>query len=163
MVKKHLLFWIASFVLGFSAFAQVKTISFSALEERINLPESDTTYVINFWATWCGPCVRELPEFKEAHLDQLNEKVKFIFVSLDFPGKEEDVGNFFVEAGMKGEVIMLSDTDANQWINKVKPDWQGNIPVTWFISPFSKKKVFHNGTITTKEINSQINTLKNKK
>ncbi|MDN5291059.1 MAG: hypothetical protein PWQ06_1298 [Anaerophaga sp.] len=49
---------------------------------------NDTTYVIKFRATWCKPCVEEIPEFLKAASDLEDEKVKFVFVSLDFPSQK---------------------------------------------------------------------------
>ncbi len=46
--------------------------------------DNDTTYVINFWATWCLPCVKELPEFEEINQHFKDKKFKMILVSLDF-------------------------------------------------------------------------------
>jgi thiol-disulfide isomerase/thioredoxin len=46
--------------------------------------KSDTTYVINFWATWCKPCVEEIPHFEKLYATYKNQKVKVIMVSCDF-------------------------------------------------------------------------------
>ena len=48
---------------------------------------SDTTYIVNFWATWCKPCVAELPEFEKLHTESKDKKIKVLLVSMDF--KEE--------------------------------------------------------------------------
>ena len=51
--------------------------------------QNDTTYVINFWSTWCAPCVKELPYFEQVNQKYTNRKVKVILVSLDFPKQLE--------------------------------------------------------------------------
>ncbi|MFT5167540.1 MAG: thiol-disulfide isomerase/thioredoxin, partial [Saprospiraceae bacterium] len=51
--------------------------------------QNDTTYVINFWATWCKPCVAELPYFEELHNRYKGKKVKVLLISLDFPNQIE--------------------------------------------------------------------------
>lgn len=157
---------IVCLLLAFSTIllkAQLKSINFSDFKERISNPESDTIYVVNFWATWCGPCVKELPEFSEAQDNHKDIEVKYLFVSLDFPGKEKDVFEFFQAKKIKGEVLMFIDTDSNLWIDKVKKDWQGNIPVTWFLKPAVGREYFHNGTISSKEILNQVQIINKEK
>ena len=69
-----------------SVSAQKPTVyKINELLNRIN-NDSDTTYVVNFWATWCKPCVAELPEFEKLHLDAKdnNRKTKVLLVSMDF-------------------------------------------------------------------------------
>lgn len=93
--------------------------------------QSDTTYVINFWATWCKPCVEELPYFEQLHQKFSGEKIKVILVSLDFPKDyEKKLKPFVKEHKLQSEVILLTDGDYNTWIDKVSPEWGGAIPVT---------------------------------
>lgn len=93
--------------------------------------KNDTTYVINFWATWCKPCVEELPYFENL-IDSLpNEKMKVILVSLDFPNQlESKLVPFLNENKLKSEIVVLTDGRYNEWIDKVDEDWGGAIPVT---------------------------------
>ena len=99
--------------------------------EPIFHQESDTTYVINFWATWCKPCVEELPYFERLHEKFVGEKIKVILVSLDFPKDyEAKLIPFVKENQLKSEVVLLTDGDYNAWIDKVSPEWGGAIPVT---------------------------------
>jgi len=93
--------------------------------------KSDTTYIINFWATWCKPCVAELPYFLELEKKYKDQKYKFIFVSLDFPKQiEKKLVPFLEKNPLPGEVIVLDDSDSNNWIPKVDPKWSGAIPAT---------------------------------
>jgi thiol-disulfide isomerase/thioredoxin len=93
--------------------------------------KSDTTYVINFWATWCKPCVAELPYFLELHKKYEGQKYKFIFVSLDFPKQiNKKLIPFLEKKPLPGDVIVLDDSDSNNWIPKVDPEWSGAIPAT---------------------------------
>lgn len=93
--------------------------------------QNDTTYVINFWATWCKPCVEELPYFEQLHERFAGEKMRVILVSLDFERDLETKLPQFVEKhGLKSDVKVLLDGNYNDWIDKVDPDWGGAIPVT---------------------------------
>ena len=92
---------------------------------------NDTTYVINFWATWCGPCVKELPYFETLHDNYKDQKVKVILVSLDFKRQiERKLIPFVKKHQLQSEVIALTDGDYNSWIDKVDTDWGGAIPIT---------------------------------
>lgn len=92
--------------------------------------KNDTIYVVNFWATWCAPCVKELPYF-----DQLNaqyKNVEVLLVSLDFPNQYETKLKPFVEKNnIQSKVIALDDVDMNSWIPKVDKDWSGALPATY--------------------------------
>lgn len=94
--------------------------------------DNDTTYVINFWATWCKPCVAELPYFIELHEKNKEKKFKMIFVSLDFPKQiEKKLIPFLKKNPLPGPVVVLDDPDANAWIPRVHPEWSGAIPATY--------------------------------
>ncbi|GGK25789.1 thiol-disulfide oxidoreductase [Yeosuana aromativorans] len=92
---------------------------------------NDTTYVINFWATWCAPCVKELPYFEKLNQKYIDKKVKVILVSLDFPHLyDSKLKPFIVENHLKSKVIALDDVDMNAWIPQIDKDWSGSIPAT---------------------------------
>lgn len=100
--------------------------------EHIFHQGGDTTYVINFWATWCGPCVKELPYFEELPgKDKSENIIKVILVSLDFKNQlESKLLPFLNEHRVISEVIFLKDAKYNDWIDKVDPAWSGSIPIT---------------------------------
>jgi len=104
--------------------------TFSSLEE-IFKKQNDTTYVINFWATWCKPCVKELPYFEKLTETYQNDKVKVILVSLDFPKDlERKLVPFLEKWDLQAEVAVLIDSRQQEWIDKVDPSWGGAIPAT---------------------------------
>jgi len=93
---------------------------------------NDTTYVVNFWATWCKPCIQELPYFEQLHAGAKNDKLKVVLVSLDFPKKlESTLVPFVQKRGLQSPVLVLLDGKYNDWIDKVSPDWSGAIPATY--------------------------------
>jgi thiol-disulfide isomerase/thioredoxin len=131
MIKKHLLL-TAVFILLFIGLtkAQVPVVDFEEFEPYLH-KENDTTYVINFWATWCVPCVKELPAFEELNEKYAKAKVKVLLVSLDFiKHYDTKLIPFIEERNIKSQVILLNDPRSNQWIDKVSPDWSGAIPAT---------------------------------
>ena len=89
------------------------------------------TYVINYWATWCGPCVKELPYFEQLLTAYQKDKVRVVLVSLDFPKKvDSKLLPFLNKHNIQSEVVLLDDPKSNLWIDKVDPSWEGAIPVT---------------------------------
>ncbi len=93
--------------------------------------EDDKTYVINFWATWCKPCIEELPYFEEINKKYASQNVEVILVSLDLPRMyETHLIPFIDEKELKSTIIVLDDPKQNDWIPKVDKDWSGAIPAT---------------------------------
>ena len=92
---------------------------------------NDTTYVINFWATWCKPCVEEMPYFETLATEHVDDPLRIVMISLDFP---KDVRgrlyDFVVDRPLDLPVVSLVDTRQGEWIEKVDPEWGGAIPVT---------------------------------
>lgn len=113
--------------------AQSEVRVFATFEELVPLfqQENDTTYVVNFWATWCKPCVKELPYFEEAVQAYMGHPVKIILVSLDFPNQiESRLLPFIKKHNLQAEVVVLTDPDANAWIPQIADEWSGAIPAT---------------------------------
>ena len=132
-------------LLGFfyqTGFCQIPAFStFTEFESAYLSPASDTGYIFNFWATWCKPCVDELPYFTEAADHYKNSPVKIIFVSLDSQKNKEKLDDF-VDKNLKNHrVVQLTDNKYNEWIDRLDPSWAGSIPATLFVK--GKKRTFH--------------------
>ncbi len=136
-------FFILLLLASISSKAQnIPVIKYADLEKRVN-NTSDTLYLINYWATWCVPCVEELPDFVKLDDEMQDKNFKMILVSLDFPQHiQARVIPFLERKGIQTEVQLLDD-DANTWINKVNKDWDGAIPVTQFIFKGKQEFVGH--------------------
>lgn len=104
--------------------------------------KTDTVYVINFWATWCSPCVKELPYFEELHKSAAGRKLQVILVNLDFPNQlEKRVYPFVKEKNISATVLNMTSLDYNAWISEVDESWSGAIPAT-LIFRNEKRKFF---------------------
>jgi len=92
---------------------------------------NDTVYLINFWATWCAPCVKEIPYFEQLGEKYRDKKIKIVMVSLDFPNQlHTKLIPFIKKEEMRNEVILLDDPRSNRWIPLVDEAWTGAIPAT---------------------------------
>lgn len=144
--------------------AQGKTVgytNFSELEKRFQ-SDNDTLYIINFWATWCGPCVEEMPYFEKVADDFTNKKVKLIFVSMDNPKiLKERVIPFVREKQIRSEVVLLNEKELSQteWINRIDKDWEGEIPATLFMNNRSETRLFYSKGFSYEELEAIVNPL----
>lgn len=121
---------------------KVPQVEFAELESLLNR-SGDTVYVINFWATWCKPCIEELPHFEAAGKDPAFADVEFYLVSLDFISDlENKVIPFIAKKEISSQVLLLDNTDYNSWINKVDPSWSGAIPATLMANGATGEKAF---------------------
>jgi thiol-disulfide isomerase/thioredoxin len=103
---------------------------FEEIDELLH-KNTDTTYVINFWATWCAPCVKEMPAFNRLYEEFKNEPVDITLISLDFGSSAVDrVRKFSEKHGINAKIVILDDPDSNSWIDKVSPEWSGALPGT---------------------------------
>ncbi|WP_247656518.1 TlpA disulfide reductase family protein [Maribacter sp. MMG018] len=106
----------------------IPVYDFGALEPLL-YTDSEKTHIVNFWAMWCAPCVKELPVFKEYAKN--HPDVEMVFVSLDFPEDiETKLKPFLKKKGITSKVVLLDDPDSNSWIDKINPNWSGAIPFT---------------------------------
>jgi AhpC/TSA family. len=108
----------------------IKVMNFDQFQPLLQ-QEDDTIYVVNFWATWCAPCIKEIPYFEQLGDTYHDKNVKILMVSLDMPKDLESRVIPFIEKNkMKNEVILLDDPRSNRWIPLVDEDWTGAIPAT---------------------------------
>jgi thiol-disulfide isomerase/thioredoxin len=132
----------------------IPVYDFEGLKPMFALKD-DTTYVINFWATWCKPCVEELPYFQRISNEMKGNKVKFLYVSLDFRKNLETALIPFIKSkGFPDNVVMLSDPDANSWIDQVDPSWSGAIPATLIYR--NDRRAFFEMSLSYEDLNSNI-------
>ena len=113
------------------------------LQARINRA-GDTTLVINFWATWCKPCVEELPCFDELRDNYDSPNLQILLVSLDFKSQlDKKFVPLLKNQQIKSEVALMADQDFDAWIPYISAEWDGAIPATFVFK--GKKRRFNLG------------------
>jgi thiol-disulfide isomerase/thioredoxin len=128
----------------FTSKAQTQVIpefdTFDALSAAV-FKNNDTTYVINFWATWCAPCVKELPYFEAFNEKYKEQKIKVVLVSLDFKKQiKSHLFPFISKNKIASQVVIMNDKKYDTWLPKVDVSWSGSIPATYLIH--GDKKLF---------------------
>lgn len=136
----------------------VKGYKWEGLSHYLN-QKNDTTYVVNFWATWCQPCVEELPHFEEINKKYKENKVKVVLVSMDFKKDiEKKLLPFINNKQLKSEVILMREPDLNSWLPKVDTTWSGALPATVIYN--KDKRKFYEKQFTYAELEKEISNFK---
>lgn len=133
-------FLLLSSSAAFPQSMKTEIIKFPQLEKMMTTGEAEIQ-VFNFWATWCAPCVKELPLFEAVHNKGV-ENIQITLISLDFSDKVSRVDSFIERKKMKLPNYLLDEIDYNAWIDKVDPQWSGAIPATLIINSKTGQRKF---------------------
>lgn len=164
-MKYSLLLFCLLFI-GYLQAQTLPTLSLEQLKTELN-KQDDTLRVVNFWATWCKPCVEELPDFASLAYQYRAEgrQVKFLLVAVE--DKFATVQNFLEkklyfqkEDASKNHIhffYVLIEKDANLWIPAVDAKWEGEIPATLLINASSNIRSFYPQKMTHAELENIIN------
>lgn len=131
-----LLFWSLSLM---AAAQEAKEIKLNDLQQLINAP-SDRIQVINFWATWCAPCVKEIPLLEALHMENKEVDVTLVSMDYDLDPNPDKVNRFITRKKLQSKVVILAETDPNSWIDKIDKDWQGALPTTLVVNTKTGKR-----------------------
>lgn len=131
--------------------------AYSAEKLMQRLRNKDTTYIVNFWATWCGPCVKELPQFDKLQRMYAGKPVKVIMASFDFKESYPDkLATYIKRKNLLPEVVWWSETNANEFIPKIDNNWSGGLPATMVVNAGSKYQRFIERPVTAEEIAAMV-------
>ena len=133
------------------SYIEVPSMSYQELHPLLN-QKGNKTYVVNFWATWCAPCIKELPYFEELNN---NKNIEVILVSLDFPKhKEKRLLPFIKKRQLSSRVILLDDDNENFWINDISSTWSGALPATLIYT--QNRRGFYEQSFTKEELFQEV-------
>lgn len=158
-----LLLFLAAFTGGLPAARaqQVRVVKAPELQALL-ARNTDTTYVVNFWATWCKPCLEELPAFEQFRTRHAHEKVQVILISLDFASKlDTKVRPFVKQQRLASPVWLLSESDPNVFIDQVDPGWSGALPFTLIFNNARQRRQSFERPLTGTELESALSSLAN--
>jgi Thiol-disulfide isomerase and thioredoxins len=123
--------------------------------QKILSVKNDTTYVVNFWATWCAPCIKELPHFVKLQDEYKDRAVKVILVSLDFESQlQKRVIPFLKQRNIELSTFLLAENNPNSFIDSVDPSWSGAIPATVIFN--KNKRMFYEQDFSYAELEDAL-------
>jgi len=137
-------------VLSLGIQAQENELTLTEIDglEKLLKEQGNGVLLINFWATWCKPCVEELPQIEALHDQFSSDDIEIVLLSLDF---ENQIGShllpFIEEHNLRSTVSFLDAGDPNKWIDSVEPQWSGAIPFTLILDSTREKRWFFEGQL----------------
>ncbi len=139
---------------------QPTLIRLSELQKIIDAP-LDEVKVINFWATWCAPCIKELPLFEKINQDRKDAKVTLVSMDIDLDPNPEKVYKFAARKKLLSQVVILNERNPNDWIDKIDKEWSGALPATLIINTKNGKRRFIEKELHEGELEKLIDEIKN--
>lgn len=157
-MKKLLLLLLIATSLGVRA-QNIPFIQKETLQQWLNA-DTDTVYVLNFWATWCAPCVEELPAFEKLHKEYGPKKVKVVLISTDFKRNVESKLKPFVKRkNLQSLVVFMDEPNPNNWVNMVSPEWSGALPATLIVYKRKNIALFFEKQLNYETLEEMMNGL----
>jgi thiol-disulfide isomerase/thioredoxin len=161
---KRLFIIIAFFLFAANINGQeIRSVKITEVEKII--AESKTPLIINVWATWCKPCIEELPYFME-EVNKHNKKagptdsINLLLVSLDF--KEafpSSISSFAKKRKITAPVVWLDETNADYFCPKIDAKWSGAIPATLFVNNKTGFRQFAEAQLSHEELKKHISEM----
>ncbi len=139
-MKKSIQFVVLGVIFSVAASAQtINQIKLKDLQKLLTT-KSDRIQVINFWATWCAPCVKEIPLFEKLRSDNSNVEITLVSMDFDLDPDPAKVERFVTRKALKNKVVILAETDPNSWIDKIDKSWSGALPATLIVNTQTGKR-----------------------
>ncbi|NOT51159.1 MAG: TlpA family protein disulfide reductase [Chitinophagaceae bacterium] len=137
---------------------EIKKVKITEVEKII--AESKTPLIVNMWATWCVPCVEELPDFIKEAKEHRKDSLQLLLVSLDFKESYPDKMKTFMEKrDLKHPTLWLDELNADYFCPKIDPKWSGAIPATLFINNKTGYRKFVEEQVSHEELKKEIMAL----
>jgi thiol-disulfide isomerase/thioredoxin len=154
MKKVFLVTGVLMFV--FSAFSQqVKKVKIDEIQDLIQ--KSNHPVIISFWATWCTPCVKEIPYFQETVKKYADNKVELVLVSLDFKESyPSNIESFIKNKNFQASFYWLNETNATYFCPKIDQKWSGGIPATLFVNAKTNYRKFFDRQLTPLQVEAEV-------
>jgi len=152
---------VALLVIGVgSSCAQTAEIKKLAELQKEIASRSDKILVFNFWATWCAPCIAELPEFEKVNKSDSAVKITLVSMDIDLNPDPQNVYKFINRKKLESRVIILDAINPNEWIDTIDKNWSGALPATLIINTRTGVRRFVNQALKEGELEKLIMEVK---
>ncbi len=154
-LRKPAMLAVFSFFAAIVSGQTIRKVKVTDLEKIIS--ESKTPLIINFWATWCVPCVEEIPYFQEEVKKHEKDSLQLLLVSLDMRDAYPDgLTRFVQKRKIKVPVNWLDETNADYFCPKIDPRWSGALPASLFINNKTGYRKFFEEQLTRDTLQKEI-------
>lgn len=129
-------------LLSFACYGQGgELVKLDKLQQLIQ-NEKEQVQIINFWATWCAPCLKELPLLEKLSSDRKDVRVRLVSMDMDLDPNPDKVRSFVVRKKIQSQVLILDERNPNAWIDKLDKNWSGALPATLVVNNKNGKRRF---------------------
>lgn len=153
-MRKSFLLAVSLIIVGFVSAQEIKKIKIAELEKTIN--ESKTPLIVNFWATFCIPCIEEIPYFQQAVKKHKKDNVTLLLVSMDLREDYTKIKPLAAKKKFTAPIVWLNETNADYFCPKVDSSWSGAIPATLFINNKTGYRKFYEEKIKEDKLEKEI-------
>lgn len=119
--------------------------------------------LVNFWATWCAPCIAEFDEFVTINRMYRHRDFEFVSVSMNRPDEEKAVLEFLKKKQASNRNLLFASPQREDLINAFEPTWQGEVPYTVLLDPEGKAIYTKTGSIDALELRRAIQKAMNER
>ncbi len=158
-MKKKLIILAVIATINFANAQEIKKIKATDLVKIIDT--SNHPIIVNFWATWCKPCINELKYFEKIVKSYQTKNVILILVSLDFEHDYDKLKTFIKEKGYTSTIYFLNEPESNIIQTSIDVRFEGLIPATLMSNKIKKYRSFHSGQLTESMLKKEIEKLLN--
>jgi thiol-disulfide isomerase/thioredoxin len=157
-MKKIICIIVFLSVMGVSFSQEIRKVK---IADVIHLMDTSTApLVVNFWATWCKPCVHEIPWFEKEVAALKDKGVRLVLVSLDFwEDYPQKIAAFAKAQGYQSTIIWLNETNADEFCPKIDKSWDGAIPVSVMVNNKKHYRKFFGEQIPEPKLKEELKEL----
>jgi peroxiredoxin len=133
----------------------VKTVTPAELTALRKNP-TGKTLLVNFWATWCGPCTAEFPELQATFRMYRKRPFDLVTVSTNYPDEEKGVRKFLEGQRASTRNLLFGTMEPYDSMKDFDPEWDGSVPYTVLIGPDGKVLYKESGTLDILKVRRAI-------
>ncbi|RYY88515.1 MAG: TlpA family protein disulfide reductase [Chitinophagaceae bacterium] len=150
------LFTVVLLAIGLTAGAQSAIPKWKIGDLERYMDTSSAPTIINFWATFCKPCIAEIPHFQALSAKYRAKGVRLLLVSLDLPEDYNKIKTFAQKRKITAPIAFLDESNADLFCPKVDSSWSGALPATLFLHKAAGYRYFIEESLSRPRLEGEI-------